>query len=82
MPILGDIPVLGNLFRSKDRTKGRTELVVFLTPHIVRDRKEGDEILNYERKRAPVDPLKLLDAPFAKPLDVEPADIRPGKHRK
>jgi general secretion pathway protein D len=34
-PILGDIPLIGSLFRSTDKTKSKTELMVFLTPRIV-----------------------------------------------
>lgn len=37
VPLLGDIPILGELFKSTDRTKNKTELLVFLTPRIVRD---------------------------------------------
>lgn len=37
IPILGDIPLLGNLFQSTNRTKTKTELLVFLTPRIVKD---------------------------------------------
>ncbi len=35
IPLLGDIPILGLPFRSTKKTVKRTELVVFLTPHIV-----------------------------------------------
>jgi len=35
VPFLGDIPILGWLFRSKSTKKGRTNLFIFLTPHIV-----------------------------------------------
>jgi len=38
IPLLGDIPVLGYLFRSTGRTKDKTELLVFITPKIVADR--------------------------------------------
>ncbi|WP_267878628.1 type II and III secretion system protein family protein [Pseudoxanthomonas suwonensis] len=34
-PILGDIPILGRLFRSDGFRGNRTELVIFVTPHIV-----------------------------------------------
>ncbi len=37
LPLLGDIPVLGNLFRSTSKEKVKTELLVFLTPHVVRN---------------------------------------------
>ncbi|MGO8764198.1 MAG: type II secretion system protein GspD [Limisphaerales bacterium] len=35
VPLLGDIPVLGALFRSKSSSDAKTELMIFLTPHIV-----------------------------------------------
>jgi type II secretion system protein D len=37
VPILGDIPVLGMFFRSSLDTKNRTDLLIFVTPRIVRD---------------------------------------------
>jgi type IV pilus assembly protein PilQ len=37
VPLLGDIPYLGNLFRNSSRTNDRTELLVFLTPRVVND---------------------------------------------
>jgi len=36
MPGLGDIPILGKLFQSKSFSKSKTELLVIVTPHIVR----------------------------------------------
>jgi type IV pilus assembly protein PilQ len=38
VPLLGDIPYLGNLFKNKQRISNRTELLIFLTPKIVTDR--------------------------------------------
>jgi general secretion pathway protein D len=35
VPILGDIPLLGQLFRASTKSTGKTELLIFLTPHIV-----------------------------------------------
>lgn len=37
VPLLGDIPVLGNLFKSTAKTNDRTELLVFLTPRVLSD---------------------------------------------
>ena len=39
IPVLGDIPFLGYLFRSRSRSATQTELVVFVTPHILIDGK-------------------------------------------
>jgi type IV pilus assembly protein PilQ len=38
VPLLGDIPVLGYLFKDRTRYTTRTELLVFITPKIVTDR--------------------------------------------
>jgi type IV pilus assembly protein PilQ len=38
VPFLGDIPYLGNLFKTKARTLNKTELLIFLTPKVVTDR--------------------------------------------
>jgi type IV pilus assembly protein PilQ len=38
VPLLGDLPVLGYLFKSNSRTNDKTELLVFITPKIVADR--------------------------------------------
>ncbi|MDE2159739.1 MAG: type IV pilus secretin PilQ, partial [Burkholderiales bacterium] len=38
VPLLGDLPVIGYLFRSTTRSTSRTELLVFITPKIVTDR--------------------------------------------
>ncbi|MGC8703200.1 MAG: hypothetical protein ACP5RV_09700, partial [Thiomonas sp.] len=35
VPLLGDIPVVGNLFKSKSKMYNKNELMVFLTPKIV-----------------------------------------------
>jgi type IV pilus assembly protein PilQ len=38
VPLLGDIPVLGNLFKTTARTNDKTELLIFLTPKILSDK--------------------------------------------
>ncbi len=35
VPVLGDIPWLGNLFKSTNTVKTRSEVLIFLTPHII-----------------------------------------------
>jgi general secretion pathway protein D len=37
MPIIGNIPVIGNLFKDKDDNIGRTELLISITPNVIRD---------------------------------------------
>ena len=38
VPILGDVPVLGNLFKTTTKDTSRTELLVFLTPRVVTEK--------------------------------------------
>ena len=38
VPLLGDIPYLGNLFKTKTKTSAKTEMLIFLTPKVVTDR--------------------------------------------
>ncbi|MFN3651213.1 MAG: secretin N-terminal domain-containing protein [Armatimonadota bacterium] len=51
IPVLGDIPVLGNLFRNTTRLKKRTELVVFLTPRVVNNSDEARALSQQELDR-------------------------------
>ena len=37
VPILGDIPILGSLFRSNSRSKRKSELIILVTPRILKD---------------------------------------------
>ena len=38
VPLLGDVPVVGNLFKNRTRSTKKTELMVFLTPRVLTDR--------------------------------------------
>jgi len=38
VPLLGDIPYVGNLFKSKNRSTNRSELLIFITPRVISDR--------------------------------------------
>jgi len=38
IPLLGDIPVLGNLFRDRVKVNNRTELLIFITPRVISDK--------------------------------------------
>ncbi|MFT4191893.1 MAG: type IV pilus secretin PilQ family protein, partial [Comamonas sp.] len=37
VPLLGDIPGLGHLFKSRSRSRNKTELLVFITPRVLED---------------------------------------------
>jgi pilus assembly protein CpaC len=42
LPFLGDIPILGALFQSKDFSEFKTELIVLITPQVIRPRVDDD----------------------------------------
>lgn len=46
VPLLGDIPILGWLFKSKSTVKDKVNLMVFLTPKIIRNSADSRKILN------------------------------------
>ena len=95
VPLLSEIPLLGNLFRFREKKKTRSELVVFITPHIVRDPQAANAIRAGHRQRLPVDPfesdivqpLRLKDfelhPPGNAPIQSEPASRKKkGKRRR
>ena len=43
IPVLGDLPFLGNLFKSKEWKANNSELLVMVTPHVVRPLEPGQE---------------------------------------
>ncbi|HWN57047.1 MAG TPA: secretin N-terminal domain-containing protein, partial [Methylomirabilota bacterium] len=51
VPFISKIPVLGNLFSSKNNDKQKDNLIVFLTPHIVRNKTELRSLALDERQR-------------------------------
>jgi general secretion pathway protein D len=48
VPLLGDIPIVGHLFRDTTRRKTKTNLLLFLTPYIIKDQSDFRAI--FERK--------------------------------
>ena len=63
VPLLGDIPFLGALFRRTESTKSQTELLVFLTPQVVRNPQELADLSRQLRGE-----MQRLDAAVEKGL--------------
>ena len=51
MPVLGDIPVLGNAFGTKDDQINRTELLIIIRPRVVRDSEDARRATDEYRSR-------------------------------
>ncbi|MCX7899586.1 MAG: type II secretion system protein GspD, partial [Methylocystis sp.] len=66
LPVAGDLPVVGNLFKDKLDTVDKTELVIMITPHVVRSLSEAREITDeYKRKL-----LQISTKAIARPHDI------------
>ncbi len=53
IPILGDLPIIGELFRSKEGRRRQREVVIFIVPHVLDERGqfEGNLLLHRDLKR-------------------------------
>jgi len=77
IPGIGDIPILGNLFRSRSISRSNGELVVLVTPHVVDPVKS-----NTPPPPTPENPMKFLENHgFDKtlPQKSEPAKTEPSQ---
>jgi general secretion pathway protein D len=54
VPVLGDVPFLGNAFRQKSNAVARTELVIFIRPRVIRDLEEARRVTEEFRKELSV----------------------------
>jgi pilus assembly protein CpaC len=73
LPWLGDVPVLGALFRSAAYQKNETDLAIIVTPRIVRPTRPGDPV------KTPLDntlPANDIDFFLMGKNEITPADAR------
>src|SRR5215472_1829995 len=58
IPGIGDIPILGKLFQSRDLNKSKSELIIVATPHIVHPLAVGEHLpeLNFPKSFLPATP--------------------------
>ena len=93
-PGLGDVPILGNLFRSTSYRKGETELVIVVTPYLVKPVNANDIRLPTDGFLKPTEMQRLIElreadgvsgaqrpGPTAKPEEAAGPEISrgPGK---
>ncbi|MBL9149386.1 MAG: hypothetical protein JNM94_11895 [Phycisphaerae bacterium] len=56
IPLLGDIPLIGLLFRNKSESGSKTELLIVLTPHVVTSPEQIDELSKKGLEKATLPP--------------------------
>jgi len=74
IPWLGDVPVLGSLFKSRSVNKNKTELMVLVTPTIVKPLEQG------QTPSSPQFPSSFLDNSNHKAGDTPPSASEPKKN--
>jgi general secretion pathway protein D len=48
-----DVPVVGNILSNSTNSTNRTELIVFVQPHVIRDNVDAQRVAQELRKRMP-----------------------------
>ncbi|MDR4508808.1 MAG: hypothetical protein MRJ65_11335 [Candidatus Brocadiaceae bacterium] len=63
IPVLGDIPLLGYLFKSIGTSQRRTELIMLITPYIANTAEEADSLTSaFQKKLRQIEPLLVQSA--------------------
>lgn len=70
MPIFADIPIVGALFRHKDKTTEDRELIVFITPHIIGGR-DAATLARVESLSLPASPVREQSNAFVRKEEVD-----------
>ena len=81
VPLLGDIPILGWLFKTHSTSREKTNLYVFLTPHIVRTQREAASL--YQEKRETMGEVEegIIKLNEKKPEVKPPAAPAPAENK-
>ena len=61
VPLLGDIPLLGWLFKSRTKQRVKTNLMIFLTPHIIKNAADMERITTKRQQRMEETKSPLLE---------------------
>lgn len=64
IPLLGDIPLLGELFKRNRNNKSKTELLIFLTPHVAKEPDRLQGMSDSERQGAKIIPGAITPGVF------------------
>jgi general secretion pathway protein D len=73
VPVLGDIPVLGWLFRKDSNVETRTNLYIFLTPRVIKHPDEADKV--FLEKKGQIDSVRKGEIKlYEKPKPKEPPE--------
>jgi general secretion pathway protein D len=75
VPFLGDIPLLGWLFKSEGKSTEKTNLYIFLTPVVVKSTQEAEEL--YKKKADHIENIRIKIENKADSIKLYPQEERP-----
>ena len=82
VPLLGDLPVIGWMFKGETTTKSRDNLIIFISPRIVRDQRQMQDLvvreLNERSDRVEAEMLEIYGNPSVAPADAAPQGGKAG----
>jgi general secretion pathway protein D len=78
IPLLGDIPGLGLLFHHKVKSVAKTELIIFLTPYIIRTSEDQTRMTLDEKSRMELAPKAFSAQEFHQYLSPQPPAAAPA----
>jgi len=84
VPLLGDIPIIGSLFRTSTTSTEKTELMIFLVPHVIAGdaaaRTMTEEVSKNVRRLVPE---LERDRPQLKPQQqTKPGEVKPDQKKQ
>jgi general secretion pathway protein D len=82
VPLLKDVPLLGNLFKTTTTSRSRTELAIFLTPYVVFTDEDAARVLERERRRLHTDEQLRRMVPDSVPPRPAPRAAPPDSLRR
>jgi general secretion pathway protein D len=71
IPLLGDIPIIGNAFREKNDRIDKTELLIFIRPRVVRDSQEGTAVTEEYRRQLNLRSPRILSTTDKRERDIK-----------
>jgi general secretion pathway protein D len=80
-PILGDIPLLGNLFKRTQKSNAKTELIIFMTPYVGLAPEQFASITESEKERSD-GPKAFTEKELNRFLDTLPDNDKPKASHK
>ena len=82
IPLLGDLPIIGALFRSKQESNSKESLLIFITPRILRDSNDMARFLDAEERvreeAIQAEMMRVMGAPTGPKRAVAPAESGGG----